>query len=306
MLEVLLTGKNGFLGKIITDTIKNCKIDGLGANSNNTISCDLSSDIPVIEKKYDFIVHAAGKAHVIHPDKAKDSEFFNVNFNGTINLIRGINTSGFYPDQFIFISTVAVYGADQGENIDEDFPLNGLSAYAKSKIEAEKYLIDWGNKNNIPVVILRLPLVIGPNAPGNFGRMVNGIKSGRYLSIGGGKAKKSMVLGKDVAKLISKLKNKRGIYNLTDGYHPTFEMLELNVSKLFKKNKPKNIPLWLAKFLAKAGDLYGKLPLNTDSLNKITSTLTFSDNKAREELKWKPGSVLSELGKAINIKEVPD
>jgi len=115
-----------------------------------------------------------------------------------------------------------------------------------------------------------------------------------------------MVLGKDVAELIPTINNKKGVYNLTDGYDPTFKMLELNLAKLLKKNKPKNIPLWLAKLLAKAGDLYSKFPLNSDSLNKITSTLTFSNNKARKELKWKPDSVLSELGKAINIKEVPD
>ena len=54
--------------------------------------------------------------------------------------------------------------------------------------------------------------------------------------------------------------------------------------------------MYLAKLLGFAGDVIGsKFPVNSKTINKITSTLTFSDLKARENLNWKPLSVIEHL-----------
>lgn len=47
------------------------------------------------------------------------------------------------PKALIFISTVAVYGCEFGEQITEEHTLNGTTPYAKSKIMAEEYLTNW-------------------------------------------------------------------------------------------------------------------------------------------------------------------
>lgn len=44
-----------------------------------------------------------------------------MNLQGTKNLCTALEQSGI-PKSFIFISTVAVYGCDSGENITEEYP----------------------------------------------------------------------------------------------------------------------------------------------------------------------------------------
>src|SRR5690606_24129185 len=102
----------------------------------------------------------------------------------TRNLCRALEGLGNVPKSFIFISSVAVYGLQEGEGVGENHPLNGTTPYAESKILAESWLKQWAAENNVILSILRLPLIVGPNPPGNLGAMINGIKSRKYLSIG--------------------------------------------------------------------------------------------------------------------------
>jgi len=73
------------------------------------------------------------------------------------------------PESFIFVSTVAVYGCETGEDIDENHPLKGNTPYALSKIQAEKFLTEWCHTNNVKLGIIRPSLIAGPNPPGNLG-----------------------------------------------------------------------------------------------------------------------------------------
>jgi nucleoside-diphosphate-sugar epimerase len=294
MIKYLLTGANGFLGSVIKDTIESTDriVDSLGRSKTNSISIDLSKGIPTLEKNYDIVIHCAGKAHSSPKTEIEKQEFFDVNYQATINLCLALEATNNLPMQFVFISTIAVYGKNKGNMITEDFSLDGDSPYAESKIAAETFLEKWCAKFNVKLLILRLPLIIGNQATGNLGKMVKGIKRGTYLSIAGGKARKSMVLINDVADFILFNPKGSGVFNLTDGYHPTFFELEELISKSFKKNKPLNIPNWFAKFLGLVGDLLPFSPINSDTISKITSNLTFSDEKARKELGWKPKSVI--------------
>lgn len=133
----------------------------------------------------------------------------------------------------------------------------------------------------------------GENPPGNLGAMIEGIQKGYYFNIAGGTAKKSMVLATDVAKTILKVSAIGGIYNLTDGHHPSFAELSNSIAQQLDKPKPFNMPLWLARLIAKFGDVLGnKAPLNSDKLKKITSDLTFDDSKARNAFGWSPKKVI--------------
>ena len=294
MLKYLLTGATGFLGSVIKDTIESAdgKVDSLGRSKNNNISIDLAKEIPSLSTSYDIVIHCAGKAHSQPRTEIEKQEFFEVNFQATINLCLALEATNELPRQFVFISTIAVYGKNKGDLITEDSPLEGVSPYSKSKIAAENYLVNWCEKHKVNLLILRLPLIIGNLAPGNLGKMFKGIKAGTYLSIAGGKARKSMVLVYDVADFILLNPKGKGIYNLTDGIHPTFFELEELISKSFNKNLPLNIPLWFAKFIGVFGDLMPFFPINSETINKITSNLTFSDEKARKEMGWSPKSVI--------------
>ena len=109
-----------------------------------------------------------------------------------------------------------------------------------------------------------------------------------------------MVFAEDVAKIIPTIASVGGIYNLTDGYHPSFSELALSIAKTLDKKNIFNLPLWTAKIMAKLGDLLGnKAPINSRKLTKITADLTFDDTKAKKELNWKPNPVLQ--GFNINV-----
>ena len=158
---------------------------------------------------------------------------------------------------------------------------------------AEEYLQDWCLKHQVKLSILRPSLIAGPNPPGNLGAMIKGIQSGKYLSIAEGKAQKSVLMVDDIAYLIPLLVEKGGIYNICDDEHPTFRALEDVISKQLGKSLPLSIPYWFAKCLAFVGDCLGtKAPINSVKLNKITESLTFSNEKAKKELGWRPLSVL--------------
>jgi nucleoside-diphosphate-sugar epimerase len=289
----LLTGGTGFLGYFISKAISENNILVTLSRNIGKYSICLDQKVPVFSEKFDLVIHSAGKAHSVPKSSIEKQAFFDVNFKGTQNLLQGLEESQSLPQAFIFISTVAVYGKENGINTSEDAPLLAQDPYGLSKIQAEQIVLDWCKKRNVICTILRLPLLVGPNAPGNLGAMIKGIKGGYYFNIAGGSAKKSMVLAKDVAKSILKVAEIGGIYNLTDGYHPSFAEISSHISIQLGKGKPMNMPFGLAMIVAKFGDLLGsKAPLNTNKLKKITSDLTFDDTKAREAFGWNPTPVL--------------
>lgn len=292
MNRVLFTGASGFLGSNIYPLLnKYNDIETLGRSKGNDNICDLSSDVPCLRDKYDIVLHLAGKAHLIGKTEEDKEDFHKVNYQGTVNLCRALEKSGL-PKSFIFVSTVAVYGIEYGNEINEEYPLKGKTPYAVSKIKAEQFLGKWCEENNIVLGIIRPSLIAGPNPPGNLGAMIRGIKTGRYFSVKKGNARKSILMARDVFEILPELSRKGGVYNLCDDIHPSFLELESLIACQLNKNKPIEIPYWIIKLLAKFGDFIKVFPVNSIVLTKLTSSLTFSNEKAKKELNWKPLNVL--------------
>ena len=113
------------------------------------------------------------------------------------------------------------------------------------------------------------------------------------MNIAGGKVVKSIVMAEDIARLIPLVEDIGGIYNVCDTNQPTFGLIAETIAKHLGKGKPLNIPYWMAWCMAKVGDLLGsKAPINSYKLDKITKSLTFSNEKACTELGWKPLDVI--------------
>lgn len=294
-MKFLLTGSTGFLGSTILKALADEEVYTLGRNKSS-FCVDLKQlSTKLVLPKVDIIVHIAGKAHCVPKTLSEGNEFFETNVVGTKNLLANLE-NGRLPKTFVFISSVAVYGLATGNKISENADLLAKDPYGRSKIEAEAMIVEWAQKHEVKYLILRLPLIAGMNPPGNLGSMINGIKKGFYFNIGQGDAKKSIVLASDIAQLIKNLSENihSGIYNLTDGYHPSFFELSINISKQLGKSIPMNLPISIARLLAFAGDFLGKKsPLDSDKLRKIISDLTFDDSKARKALGWKPTPVLT-------------
>jgi nucleoside-diphosphate-sugar epimerase len=292
-MKLLFTGASGFLGINILELLRQrYLITTVGLTAIDNIQCNIAEEIPELSEKYDIVLHAAGKAHSVPKTEAESKVFFDVNLLGTKHLCAALENTGL-PKSFIFISTVAVYGIETGENITEDYPLNGTSPYALSKIQAEQFLKEWCGINNVTLTILRPSLIAGPNPPGNLGAMIKGISTGKYLSIGDGKARKSVLMVQDIANLIPLVADKGGVYNVCDSHHPSFRELEELICKQLNKSSVISVPFYIAKLLAIVGDLLGKYaPINSDKLSKITKSLTFSNEKAKKELAWESIDVI--------------
>jgi nucleoside-diphosphate-sugar epimerase len=287
----LLTGASGFLGKSILK-YSNIEFITLGRSNLNDIRCNLCNEIPKV-CNIDLIVHAAGMAHLVPKSLKTSNLFYETNIKGTKNLLAAFSVKNL-PKKFIYISSVSVYGVNDGNLISENNVLKAIDPYGKSKIEAEELVINWCKKNNVICTILRLPLILGENPPGNLGSMIKAINKGYYFNINGGNAKKSMVLASDIAKSLSKVANIGGTYNLTDGTHPTINQLSIYIANQLGKSYVFDMPMFIAYFLAKIGDLFGSVfPINSSKLLKITSTLTFDDSKARKAFGWDPNPVLN-------------
>jgi len=292
-MKLLFTGASGFLGSNLKPLLKQkFEVKTLGLTDSDDYKVNIATTIPELDKSFDVILHAAGKAHVVPKTEEEKKLFFDINYHGTINLCKALEKYRL-PKAFIFISTVAVYGLETGENITEEYPLNGETPYALSKIQAEQFLTEWCSKNNVVLSIIRPSLIAGPNPPGNLGAMIKGIKTGAYLSIAGGKARKSVLMVQDIARLLPALIEKGGVYNVCDDSQPTFRELEVLIAQQLGKKIPPSVPYWMAKSMALVGDLMGnKAPINSLKLKKITESLTFSNEKAKRELNWQPLNVL--------------
>lgn len=294
MKKLLFTGASGFLGYNIRPLLeKTYDVHTIGLTDDDDIKINMAKEIPPINTHYDVVLHAAGKAHTVPKTEEEKQVFYDVNYVGTIHLCDALEKAG-VPKALIFISTVAVYGCEFGDDIDEYHPLNGKSPYADSKIKAEQYLIKWCTDYQVKLSILRPSLLAGRNAPGNLGSMVDGIRKGFYMNIAGGKVIKSILMAEDIARLVPILEEKGGIYNVCDTRQPSFGEISASVAKQLGKGKPLSIPYWMAWCMAKVGDLLGaKAPINSYKLEKMTKSLTFSNEKARHELNWEPLDVLS-------------
>ena len=292
-MKLLFTGASGFLGNNVRPLLERMyDVTTVGLLPQDDYTVNMAREIPELRERYDIVLHAAGKAHSVPRTEEEKRVFFDVNLQGTKNLCAALERKGI-PRAFIFISTVAVYGCDYGENITEEHSLDGVTPYAVSKRLAEEYLQKWCHEHNVILGIVRPSLIAGPNPPGNLGAMIHGIRSEKYFSIAGNRARKSVLMVQDIAKLIPLLAEKGGVYNVCDSYQPTFRELETVICRQLNRNLPVSIPYWIAKCMALVGDCLGeKAPINSLKLRKITKHLTFSNEKAVCELGWRPTSVL--------------
>lgn len=290
MSKILLVGSSGFLGNYIFDFLLNGnhKVDTLNRTKGDYM-IDLSNPFN-LGVKYDIVIHCAGLAHV--SDDLNLSLFHQINVIGTQNLLNSFSQN-LLPSKLVFISSVAVYGRSNGNLISESAELGATDKYGESKINAEKIILDWGLKNNVKITILRLPLVVGKNPPGNLKAMISGIKKGYFFNINKGVASKSMVLALDVARYILIVAEIGGIYNLTDRLHPTFKQLSNKIQREYGGFAFFSIPSYFASVISFCLRLVGlNKILNKDKIRKMCNDLTFDDTKAVKMFNWEPASVI--------------
>jgi UDP-glucose 4-epimerase len=141
----------------------------------------------------DAVVHCAARVHVLKESAADPlAAFRRVNVAGTLRLAQQAARSG--VRRFIFLSSIGVHGA---ETFGLPFTAGSRAAphspYAVSKHEAEVALRRLARETGLEVVIIRPPLVYGPNAPGNFSTLLRLVFHGLPLPLGAIRNRRSLV-----------------------------------------------------------------------------------------------------------------
>ena len=292
--NVLITGATGFIGSALYEIIKTeNKVVGLSRSKTADLQMDLSINQPVLPD-VDLVIHTAGLAHTMVDDQVAMHQN---NVAATDNLLNSLNP--FCLKGFIFCSSVSVYGKTYGVDIDESVVPFPSDSYGESKYKAEQLVTNWCSRHAVPYLILRLPLIVDVNAPGNIGRMKDSLRKGRFFLVKGNQSKRSMVHLNDLVGLIQRQVkygiNKSGVYNLSDGNGIDFNDFVLAVCSSEGFRKPIMLPFWIAKILAIAGSILGGKLFSLSVLGKMTKTLTFSSIKAKNDLQWSPRSVLNTM-----------
>lgn len=182
---LMITGASGFIGSNFIEKYK---------EEYNIIPIDLLQIKPeeIDYTGVDTILHLAALVHQMNG--APREKYFEVNTELTRRIAEEAKKQG--VKHFVFYSTVAVYGThgylDHTKVIDVNSPTNPKSDYAKSKLEAEKIILDM-EESKFKITILRPPMVYGYNCPGNMKRLEKLVDVFPVLPFGNDENKRTIV-----------------------------------------------------------------------------------------------------------------
>ena len=216
-----------------------------------------------------------------------------VNFTGTRNLCKGLEQMP--PKQFVYISTVQVYGITSGTEIDETVTPQPKTEYGISKYNAEQYLCQWCDSHGVTLSILRAPLIMGTGMKGTLRSMVNGIDRGYYFHIKGNDARRSIIHATDVATVAKRISAIGGTYNLSDRVHPSIHDLGEALAYRIGGKRIFTLPLKAVKLAARIGDRIDAVPFSTKRYEQLSTTLTFNSDAISRVIDWQPHDVVNYL-----------
>ena len=212
-MTVIVTGADGFIGGAwcaharaagrplqrwihaagapqATDALANGSIGSPGVTATIDLETATHDALVAALAGARAVVHLAGRAHVVdRPDRdgadqsSPDSVMRGPNVETTARLARAAVRAG--AERFVFASSIKVHGEStvRGRPFRSDDRPAPEDAYARSKAAAEAALIGAAAGTSMQPVILRLPMVYGRGAKGNFRRLVEAVARGRWLPL---------------------------------------------------------------------------------------------------------------------------
>lgn len=134
---------------------------------------------------FDSIVHCAARAHILRDFTHNEADrFMAVNARVPAEMARGAAAAG--VRRFVFLSSIGVLGSrTEGCAFRHDDVPAPHSPYAVAKLAGERDLAEVSRETGIELVVVRPPLVIGRNPPGNLGTLVRAMRRGWPLPFAG-------------------------------------------------------------------------------------------------------------------------
>ena len=293
-MPVLITGASGFIGREITN-----QLITHGANVRAAVrkvsKVDLERLAPTLGSQANWypvlegasaVIHTAARAHMLNDQSADPLAVFReVNTVGTLVLAR--QAAAMNVKRFVFLSSIGVNGVENTSPFREfDLP-NPVEPYAVSKLEAEKGLLEIAKETGMEVVVIRPPLVYGPNAPGNFGRLVSAVRRGVPLPLGSVTRNRRTLVGLDnlVDLILTCLHHPAAanqIFLAGDGEDISTTDLLRKIALAFQVPS-RLLPFPLA-WLELGASVVGKKAI----VNRLCGSLQVDIGKARSLLAWSP------------------
>jgi len=204
-VKVFITGARGFIGSSLIKSINGIYFKKFSFTKDSIKDINLEN--------FDSVIHLSS---IVHSSKDLSwNKYQEININNTLNLAKKAKKAG--VKQFVFMSTIKVYGEGSAIALTETSKCMPEDNYAMSKFIAEEELLKL-KSNSFRVVIIRSPLVYGKNPKGNILKVIKLINITRWLPFGGIKNKRSMVSIHNLSKMIEIILKKEieGIFLAND------------------------------------------------------------------------------------------
>ena len=314
-MSILITGANGCIGNVLVRFLVNSgyEVATLALNDNDTDKIKDIENVKIVfgdicDRKrmeeilsasiFHVVIHLAG---IVHNPDATLEECMEVNCKATFELFELSIKYG--VKQFIFASTVAVYGEDAENVLDENSPVDPQTPYAISKYKAEEYIKNNHDKS-INYTIIRPTTVYGKYDRGNINRLVSIAKRGFAPIIGDGNNRKSFVyvenLAEGILKAISNEKAYNEIFILSDSESYSVNTIIKTIENAIGKKVltirfPIGIVIFMLKLLNGIMRIFGRKDFfNASSIKKLVTNNVFDISKARKILNYEPRYDLGE------------
>lgn len=226
------------------------------------------------ENKIDIVIHLAALAGV-RPSIDRPTEYFDVNINGTLNLLEICKKSK--VNKFIFASSSSVYGNNSIPFLETDNVDAPISPYAASKKAGELICHTYYHLHNISIACLRFFTVYGPRqrpdlAIHKFTKMI--FNEEEIPFYGDGNTERDYTYIEDTVNGIIKT------IKWIDKEEAQYEIFNLGESNTISLNQMLNT---LERVIGKKA-IINKLPIQQGDVKK-----TFADiNKSRQKLGYDP------------------
>lgn len=311
-MYVLLTGASGFVGSAVLSaaTQRGIKIRPVFRSIVSTKKYSGAVFVPILDADADWghalhgvevVIHAAAQTNVVHGEGIDVlSDYWRVNVLGTLNLARQSAAAG--VKRFVFISSIKVNGEvtlPDSPFTAED-PPKPEDAYATSKAEAEKELRHIAQFSGMDVTVIRPPLIYGPGVRGNFLSLLNWVRRGVPLPLGGVTDNRRSLVGLEnlvdlIFVCVDHPKAGNQTFLISDGE-------DLSTTELLRRiGKALNFPVRLISVPASLIDLIAKLLGKKALSQRLLDSLQVDISKTCELLDWRP-SVSVDEGLRMTVK----
>ena len=305
MSRILITGATGFIGRAVCQSLRNAghTLSGTTRDANkkrgpaniplyNVPQVGVDTDWLPFVSGAEAIVHLAARVHVVRDFSLNTlGEFRRVNRDGTIKLAEAAISAG--VKRLVFVSTVKVNGEVTLNRsfLETDTP-SPLDAYAVSKWEAEKSLIEISQNTDLEVVILRVPLVYGPYVKGNFLKLIEACACRQVLPVGAIANARSFLYVSNLASAVkTSLEHPVAsgkIYLVSDGQDlSTPDLVRRICGALGSNYRLYSWPRWLLTAI-------GALTFRLEMVKKLTESLQVDSSLIKQELQWSPPFTVQE------------